>query len=65
MKSGYLGVHWNCQKGQWMVRVAHEGKQKTCGYARSPHQAAREYNYHAMRIKGSGTKLNQVPEHLK
>lgn len=65
MKSGYLGVHWNAQKGEWMIRVNANGKQHTVGYRRSQHEAARAYNYHAVRLKGPDAKLNQVPEHLK
>lgn len=58
-KSGYRGVTWNTAKGEWMVCVyvpARNGSPKkshTVGYYRSPHAAARAYNYHAQRLLGS------------
>ena len=60
MKSGYLGVHWHPEKQLWMIRMRFQGKQKTIGYRRCRHEAARVYNEHALSVKGQKAKLNTI-----
>jgi len=61
--SGYIGVHWNTEKGKWCARIRVDGKKKHLGYFESASSAAKAYDKVAKETRGEFAVVNFPNKH--
>lgn len=62
--SGYMGVNWYKNRGQWRAYIRYRRTQKHLGYFDNPKDAARAYDCAARELHGEFASLN-FPEEKK
>lgn len=60
--SSYLGVSWCNRQKKWRASIQKNGKSKSLGYWDSEIKAAKVYNFEAIKLHGTFTKLNTIPD---
>jgi hypothetical protein len=56
--SGYKGVLWHKQRSKWWARIQIKGKQISLGCYRDKDDAARAYDYAALKYFGEFARFN-------